>query len=252
MRYGNTGDGGLLNLRMIACIHPQPKLKVVSVQSPVGTPNAGKLGYPPDTSDPHFPYNLKGKLVGSGLHVLQLYMYLPVSRRRCMSTARPRNIPGACLLACFAPLLAPRTRTAGHCRRWRNYKGGEEEMYAQTANAHRELAFFLDVLRPVSIQACTRRPGVRTSLGDVAQQWTARRPEMGKAGEKRARRDEKRAIKNKCAHRPPIGPWPLRCAREAARKHSCSPMPLPLAGKSLRTAIVSARQRRRMAQRVGT
>jgi len=68
-----------------------------------------------------------------------------------MSTARPRNIPGACLLACFAPLLAPRTRTAGHCRRWRNYKGGEEEMYAQTANAHRELAFFLDVLRPVSI-----------------------------------------------------------------------------------------------------
>jgi len=64
-----------------------------------------------------------------------------------MSTARPRNV----VLACLAPLLAPRTRRGATCRRWRIYKGGEEEMYAQTANAHRELACFLDVMRPDSI-----------------------------------------------------------------------------------------------------
>ena len=66
-----------------------------------------------------------------------------------MSTAHPRNILLACLLG--AALGAARTRSWA-LPQVEDYKGGEEEMYAQTAHAHRELACSLDVLRPDSIE----------------------------------------------------------------------------------------------------
>ena len=71
-----------------------------------------------------------------------------------MSTARA-PAPGIFrALACFAPLLAPHPQGPLPQGGFTVVRvGGEEEMYAQTAtcNAHRELACFLDVMRPDSI-----------------------------------------------------------------------------------------------------
>jgi hypothetical protein len=59
------------------------------------------------------------------------------------------------VLACFAPLLAPHPQLGPAAGGGFPVErvGGEVEMYAQTAtcNAHRELACFLDVMRPDSI-----------------------------------------------------------------------------------------------------
>ena len=122
-------------------MHPTAT-EVVNVQSPVGTPNTGKLGYPPDTSDPHFLYNL-----GETCRERSITIVSPRLEEAMHVHGPPSEYSGgllACLLRAAHPQLGPAAGGGIYTRE------EKKRCMPRPLTLTENLLAFFDVMRPDS------------------------------------------------------------------------------------------------------